>query len=177
MTFQIRTVGDPLELLSSIRVAVHQSDPLVVPSDVGTLAHRLDNVMATENMFARLSTLFGAVALLLTSIGLFGMLSYGVARRTKEFGVRLAMGARPSYVMRLVLQDGMTLVVIGIAIGIGGALVSVRYIAGHLFGLVPNNPFVIAGAAITVMAIAIVASLTPARRASRVVPVDALRYE
>jgi ABC-type antimicrobial peptide transport system permease subunit len=177
MTFQIRTPGDPLELLPSIRSTIHDVDPRVAIFDAGTLAERVDRMVATESLIARLASLFGGVALLLTSIGLFGVLSYSVARRTKEFGVRLSLGARPIQVTGLVMRDGLLFVIAGAAIGVASALFVFRYIAGLLFGLVPRNPGVILVSIAVIAVVAVIASLAPAHRASRVVPSDALRYE
>jgi predicted permease len=177
MVFQVRTQLDPGDVLPAIRVAVHEVDPQIALAQVGTLADHIDSAIATENTFARLSLLFGGIAVLLTAIGLFGILSYNVARRIKEFGIRLGLGSRRSRVVGVVLFGGLKLVVFGVVIGLAGAFFAARYVASILFGLKSSDPRVIGAAVAVVIVVGALASLAPAWRASRVQPLDALRYE
>ena len=113
----------------------------------------------------------------MASVGLFGLMSYSVARRTNEIGIRMALGAQRRDVLRLVMRESMMLVVAGVAIGLGGAIAASRLISNQLFGLAPTDPTAIAGAMIVMMFVSALAGYVPARRASRIDPLVALRYE
>jgi ABC-type antimicrobial peptide transport system permease subunit len=128
-------------------------------------------------MFAQACALFGALALLVASIGLFGLMSYSVARRTNEIGVRMALGAERHDVLRLVMRESMILVLIGVSFGLGGIALTARSIASLLFGLAPIDPMTIAGAVSVMVLLAGIAGYLPARRASLIDPMVALRYE
>jgi putative ABC transport system permease protein len=121
--------------------------------------------------------LFGGVAVLLAAVGIYGVISYRVALRTNEIGIRMALGARPRDVVRAVLGQGMTLVGIGILVGLGGAVSLSHVLQGLLFGVSPNDPIMLSGAALLLAAVALLACWLPARRAARVEPLVALRYE
>jgi len=122
-------------------------------------------------------TLFGGVAVLLAAVGIYGVLSYRVALRTSEIGIRMALGARPRDVVKTVLRQGMTLVAVGILLGLGGAVSLSHVLQGLLFGVSPNDPATLSGAALILAAVALLACWLPARRAARVEPLTALRYE
>jgi ABC-type antimicrobial peptide transport system permease subunit len=130
-----------------------------------------------ERLFATLSSFFGLLALALVSIGLYGVMSYTVARRTHEIGIRMALGAHSGDVLRMVMGESLLLVLIGLAIGMAGALAATRLIAGMLFEVTPNDPLTLALATLLMLAVAALAGWLPARRAARVDPMVALRQE
>ena len=177
MAFAVRTAGDPLTMISAIREAVRQIDPNLPLFRFTTLNAQAEERLAQERLFARLTSFFGLLALGLASIGLYGVMAYSVARRTHEIGVRMALGARAPDVVRMILWESMLLVVIGVLIGLGAALGSARFVSGMLYGLTPADPTTISLSALVMLAVAGLASYLPARRASRVDPMVALRYE
>jgi len=175
--FTVRYVGDPRGIVPEIRRAfaeVHSNLPV---TEVRTLAEQVDNTLVGDKLLARLSSFFGLLALLLASVGIYGVLSYAVARRTNEVGLRMALGARRSNVLWLVMRDVLALVAIGLAIGVPAALASERLISGLLYGIAPIDPLSLAAAAGILAVVAGVAAYLPARRASMVDPSTALRYE
>ena len=177
MSVLVRTAGDPMARLDAVREAVKAIDPNLPMASVSTQADQIENRLTQERMFATAYALLGGLALVLASIGLFGLMSYSVARRTNEIGVRMALGAARSDVAQLVMTESLRLVAVGIAIGIAIVLVAGRLVAAILFGLAPTDAATLA-AAIGVMAVvAVAASYLPARRASRVDPMVALRCE
>ncbi|MGA3079352.1 MAG: FtsX-like permease family protein, partial [Bryobacteraceae bacterium] len=137
----------------------------------------LDDNMRQERIIAQLSTVFGGVALLLAAIGLYGVLSYAVAQRTNEIGIRMALGAERGAVVRMVLRETAVLIAIGLAAGVPASLACARLIQSKLFGLKPADPVTLGGAVGIMIAVAIASGYLPARRASRVDPLIALRYE
>jgi putative ABC transport system permease protein len=130
-----------------------------------------------ERLIARLSGFFGLLALLLSCIGLYGLLSYEVARRTREIGIRLALGAQTADVLRLIIKQGIVLALVGAAAGIGVALAVTRYLAGILYDVHANDPVTMIAVAMLLALVALAACYIPARRAMRVDPIVALRYE
>jgi ABC-type antimicrobial peptide transport system permease subunit len=130
-----------------------------------------------DRMVAWLASAFGAVAACLAAIGLYGLISYTVARRTSEIGLRMALGASPASVLWLILRKSLTLVLVGVVLGTALALASTRLVASLLYGLNASNPLVFAAAIVLLGAVAVVASYVPARRATKVDPMVALRYE
>jgi ABC-type antimicrobial peptide transport system permease subunit len=137
----------------------------------------VDNSLAKDRVVARLSAAFGLLAMLLAAIGLYGVMTWTIARRTREIGVRMALGERPRGIFRLVLRDTLMMVTLGIAIGIPLALAATRLIRGLLFGVGAADPLVILAASILLIAVATLAGFLPARRAARVDPMIALRHE
>jgi ABC-type antimicrobial peptide transport system permease subunit len=144
---------------------------------VSTQTEQLEGRVAQERVFAQAYTLFGALAALLASVGLFGVLSYNVAGRTNEIGVRMALGAQTRDVLRMVLGEAMTLVAIGLAVGLIGAAAAGRVVASQLFGLAATDVATQLGAALLMIIVSAIAGYVPARRASRVDPMLALRWE
>jgi predicted permease len=177
VNFEVRTVGPPAGLGGAIREAVRSVDPNLPIVRMSTQAEQIDGRLNNERFFAQAYGLFGGLALLLASIGLFGLMSYGVARQTDEIGVRLALGAERRDVLALVMKESMTLIAIGAAIGLVVAGAATRLVKGFLFGLAPMDPVAIAAALITLIAVSAVAGYIPARRASRVDPMVALHHE
>ena len=177
LVYGLRTYGDPHILLTAARKAVLDFDPAIRVMRAGTLDEQIDTRLVNERMVAQLSAAFGALALLLAAVGLYGVLSYGVARRTNEIGIRMALGARGGKVVGMILGETAILVGIGLAIGIPVSLVCARLVESKLFGLKPTDPLIIGAALGILIAVALVAAYIPARRASRVDPLVALRYE
>jgi len=177
VTFELRTAGATASVMGAVREAVRQIDANLPVTDVSTQIEQVEKRFMQEKLFAQAYTLFGGLALLLASIGLFGLMSYSVSRRTNEIGIRMALGAQGQDVLRLVMRESMILVVIGIAVGLTIALASSRFVATLLFGLPPTDIMTM-GLAMTVMvAVSALAGYLPARRASRVDPMVALHYE
>jgi predicted permease len=176
-TFEVRTAGDPLVEIAAIREAVRQVDPALPLIDVTTQLEEVERRFLQEKVFAQAYTLFGGLALLVASVGLFGLMSYSVARRTNEIGIRMALGAARQDVLRLVMRESMILVAAGVAIGIGGAIAASRLVSNLLFGLAPTDPMTMAGAMTVMALVSAIAGYLPARRASRVDPMVALRDE
>jgi predicted permease len=176
-TFEVRTTANPLALADRVCHTVRDTDARVPVSNIRTMAVQVESTIVKERLMATISTFFGALALLLAAIGLYGIMAYAVARRTTEIGIRMALGAKRSTVQWMVLRDTFLLVVIGIAIGIPAALSLTRFAKSLLFGVEANDPLTIACASLLMLLIAVAAGYLPARRASRVDPMIALRYE
>ena len=175
--FTVRYSGDPRGLAQEIRrafAAVNNNLPI---TDVRTLAEQVDDTLIADKLVARLSSFFGLLALLLASIGIYGVLSYAVAGRTSEVGLRMALGAKRSNVVWLVMRDVLVLVVIGLAIGVPGAISLERLASGMFYGLAAVDAVTIAAAVSILALVAGVAAYLPARKASLVDPMTALRYE
>ena len=179
--FEVRTAGDPLAVVPAIRQAVREIDPSLPLFDVKSQVEQAQESLAKETMFARLSTLLGALALLLVAIGLYGTMSYIVVRRTAEIGVRMALGAQRASIVAMVLRDSLMLAAVGVALGIPAALGASRaartVLDQLLFGLAPNDPLTMGAAAAILVLVATAAGLLPARRASKVDPLVALQCE
>jgi predicted permease len=176
-TFEVRTAGHPLSVASAVRDVVRQVDPNLPIMNLMTEVDELEGRFTQERLFAQAYVLFGGLALLVASIGLFGVMSYSVARRTNEIGIRMTLGARTRDVMGLVMRESMALVAVGVAIGVAGAIAASRLIASLLFGLTPNDPLAMAGAMTVMLLVSALAGYLPARRASKVDPMVALRCE
>jgi ABC-type antimicrobial peptide transport system permease subunit len=177
VVFETRSMGDPAGVIGSIREAIRQIDPNLPMMDVSTQVEQIDRRLQQERIFAQAYSVFGGLALLLASIGLFGVMSYAVARRTNEIGVRMALGARGGDVLLMVMRESMVLVMSGLAIGLAGASVARRLIESQLFGLAATDIPTQAGATLVMVVVSALAGYLPARRASRVDPMVALRWE
>jgi ABC-type antimicrobial peptide transport system permease subunit len=177
MAVVVRTQGDPVALGPELRRQVHALDPTLAVYDVKTLAAHLGTALYPARAAATLLGLTGALALLLAAIGIYGVLSYLVSLRTREIGVRMALGARREDVVRLVVARGLRLASIGLAIGLGLALATTRFASFLLYGTSPLDPFTFASVVGLLVGTTLVATWTPARRAARVEPVVALREE
>lgn len=175
--FAIRTAGSPTALAADIRRTARDLDPLVAVSTVATMEQLLSNTMSRRRLYAVLLGIFATVAVALAVIGLFGMLSYAVAQRTREIGVRMALGAPRKNVLALVLRQSLLIAVAGITLGLAGAVGLTRYLSGMLFELTPLDPTTFVVAVALFAAVAALASLVPARRATRIDPVVAMRSE
>jgi predicted permease len=176
-SFELRTAADPQAILPAIREVVAQVNTNLPLFDVKTESQQIDRLLFQERLVARLSGFFGLLALVLASVGLYGLLSYEVSRRTREIGIRVALGAQAGSVLKLVLRQGIVLVVVGAAVGIGVALGVTRYLSSMLYDVHANDPLTIIAVAVLLTLVALAACYIPARRATRVDPLVALRYE
>jgi predicted permease len=172
----MRTATDPSAVISSARRIVRALDPNVPPV-FGTLAEISSLSLQSRRFNLLLLGVFAGTALLLAVAGLYGVMAYSVSRRTAELGTRIALGATPGNVLRLVLWQGLVTALIGVAIGIAGAVVLTRTLRSFLFGLSPTDPLTFAAVALLLMLVGLLACYVPARRAARVDPMEALRYE
>ena len=177
MNYEIRTFGEPGSVIQAARKAILAYDPAIPIGRTQPLVTMLDDNLRQERIIAQLSTVFGGLALLLAAIGLYGVLSYAVAQRTNEIGIRMALGAERGMVVRMVLRETAVLIAIGLAAGVPASLACARLIQSKLFGLKPADPVTLAAALGIMIAVAIASGYLPARRASRVDPLIALRYE
>ena len=177
MNVVVRTALDPNSLIPSVRNQIQSIDKSLPLFGIQTQADEADQKLGGERSLATLLSLFGTLALALASIGLYGTISYSVARRTKEVGVRMALGAQRREILTMVLRETLSLVVIGIAIGIPAAAAAMRLISSQLFGVTPTDPATISTATLLMIIVAGCAGYFPARRATKVDPMVALRYE
>ena len=177
MTYALRTSGDPLRHVNTVREIVRQADPRVPVTDVKTQAAQIDQTMNQEIIFARLCTVFAALALLIACVGLYGTMAYTVARRTSEIGIRMALGAQRGAVVWMVLRDVFVLAAAGLAIGVPSALGTSRLVESFLFEVKPNSPATIAFAVAVLLSAVLLAGYVPARKASRIDPMTAVRHE
>jgi predicted permease len=176
-SFELRTAADPQALLPAIRKTVAQLNANLPLFHVTTQSEQIDRLLFQERLVARLSAFFGLLALVLACIGLYGLLSYEVARRTREIGIRMALGAQMGDVLRLVVKQGIALAVVGAAVGVGVALGVTRYLTSMLYDVRANDPVTIVAVSVLLALVALAACYIPARRATRVDPIIALRYE
>ena len=177
VTFELRLKTAPESVLPAIRNAIASIDKDLPLIDVRTQTEQIDATLANERLFAALTGAFGVLALALACIGIYGIMAYTVARRTNEIGIRIALGAQTGQVLRMVLGEASWLAVFGIAIGLGCALWVTRFLSSLLYGLKPSDPGTLIVAALLLLATALAAGWTPAWRASRVQPMEALRHE
>jgi predicted permease len=177
VNIQIRTAGDPSSFTNSVRQTINGLDDKIPIFGVTTLEEQVHGTLKQDRLIAQLVSFFGALALILACIGLYGVMAHGVARRTNEIGIRMALGARGGNIAWMILRETLLLVVIGLAIGIPVAVFAARFISSQLFGLNPTDPAALIGAAVLLTLVALIAGYVPARRASRVNPLNALRYE
>jgi putative ABC transport system permease protein len=177
MQIAVRTTGDPKTYVSAIRSAIHEIDHDMPMSKVNTLDVLVDNSMGQRRLSAVLLGVFAGLALLLASIGIYGVMSYTVAQRTRELGVRVALGASRKSVLGLVMRQGMTITLIGVGIGLAGAFGLTRLIATQLFSVKATDPATFLTVTAVLVAVAVAATLVPALRATRIDPLAALREE
>ena len=175
VTLVLRTAMDPHGVAAAVRSAIWSIDPEVPP--MKTMEDVLDDSVAQRRFQMLVTSLFAFSALCLASLGIYGVVSYSVARRTNEMGIRLALGAGSADIRRMVLRQGLMPVWIGLALGMAAALAVGRLVASLLYGVTASDPAIMSGAAAVLLAVAAVACYLPARRATRVDPVRALRYE
>jgi predicted permease len=174
---QVQTAGDPGNLAAEVRRTLAEIDPNLPIVKVETIRQRLDIFTGKETLISQLSIFFSLLALLLACIGLYGVMTYNVVRRTNEIGVRMALGAQSSGVLWLVLKESLTLLGVGIVLGVPAALAATRLLQSQLFGIRSSDPVTVLSAVLIVAGTTMVAGYFPARRATRVDPMVALRYE
>ena len=177
MTVYVRTTLAPEQLFSAVRAKVREKDPGIPIYGMRTTEEQITNSLSIERLIASLSAVFGFLATLLATIGLYGVMAYTVARRTREIGIRMALGAAQGNVVWMVMKEVLVLVAIGVGLGLPAALGLTRLVRSQLFGIAPNDPWTLAGAATGLAVIACAAGYLSAIRASRVDPIVALRYE
>jgi predicted permease len=177
MVFELRVNGNPLALANTVRQIVHQVGPRVPIADMTTQTGRIDQTILPERNFARLCTCFGGLALLMACVGLYGTMSYAVARRTGEIGIRMALGATRRRVVWMILREVAALSAFGLVIGLAAAYQTTTFVKSFLFGVKPNDPLAIGGSVAILIACALLAGYLPAFRASHIDPMAALRNE
>jgi len=177
MSFVMRTPTDPGRLASALRDAVRAVDPTQPVSQIRLMSNMVNNSLAPRRFVVTVLGVFATMALAMALIGLYGVISYAVTQRTQELGVRMALGAQPAEILRLVLGQGMKLAGIGAAAGLVVSFAMSRFLRGELFHISPIDPLTFALMAAALVAAALLASYIPARRATRVDPMVALRYE
>lgn len=175
--FSIRTAVDPLQIVSAIRDIINRENSNLAMYRVATQSQQIERLVFFERLLARFSTMFGLLAMALACMGLYGLLSYEVTRRTREIGIRMAIGARRSNVVRLVVAHGIALAAVGSAVGIAASLGVSRLLTSTLYGVNPSDPLTLVLSAILLLLVALAACYLPAHRATRVDPLVALRYE
>jgi predicted permease len=175
--FCVRTRGNPLAVAGSIRQAVHEIDPEVEVTDLHTMGEMVNNQLRRERMLSQLASFFSLSALALACLGLYGILSYAVARRTREIGVRMALGAQRHNVLSAIIRQGMALTLLGCVLGVILALALTRVVSSLLYGVTPTDPLTFLVTVLLLGAAALLSCYLPARRAARIDPMEALRYE
>ncbi len=183
LTFEVRTAGDPGAAVSAVREAVHEVEGSLPLNSIKTQIEQADETLRMERLFAKLLTLFGVLAQQLAAIGLFGVMAYAVSQRTREIGIRMALGADRTDVLKMVLRQGMTLALLGVVVGLVGAYVLTKYLESQLdlksmlYGVQVSDPPTYGVIAVGLTLVTLVACYVPARRATKVDPMVALRYE
>jgi len=177
MTYALRTTGDPLSYVKMVRDTVHQADERIPVTKVRTQATEIDQTINQEIVFAKLCSAFAILALVIACVGLYGTMTYTVARRTPEIGIRMALGAQPVAVVWMVLREVLMLAAVGLAISVPTALGTSKFVESFLFGMKPNDPSSLILAMTTLLGAALLAGYVPARKASRIDPMIALRQD
>jgi putative ABC transport system permease protein len=178
LTLVVRTTtGEPEALGPAIRGAIHSLDKNIPLSEIQTMGHVVAEATGQSRFYLILLGAFATVALILAGVGIYGVMSYSVSRRTQEIGIRMALGAQGRDVLRLVVFQGISHALAGVAVGLAGALALSRLMAGLLYGTQPNDPATFAAVVLLLSGVAVAASYVPARRATKVDPMMALRYE
>jgi len=177
LTYQIRTHTSPEAIVPALRRVVHAADPALPLVNVRTQQDLIDSDLADERLLVSVTSTFGSLALVLASAGVYGLMAYSVAQRTKEIGIRMALGALPRQMLNMVLVEASSLSAAAIAIGVGASFIVTRFVKSMLFGIAPSDPPTLWGSAALLMIVALGASWIPARRAARVQPIEALRRD
>jgi putative ABC transport system permease protein len=173
----VRTTGNPLLLNQALREALAATDPLVPTGAVRSMDQVLARSLALRSFMMMLLSIFGGLALVLASVGIYGVISFAVSQRTREIGVRMALGARPADVLRMILREGLKLVAVGVVLGVAAALMLTRLLESMVYGVSVRDPLIFVLVNLLMVAVSLAACYVPARRATRVDPLVALRYE
>jgi ABC-type antimicrobial peptide transport system permease subunit len=177
MTYELRAAGDPMGLAAAVRQAVHEADPRIPVKAIQTQEQQIDSTISQERTFATLCACFAALAVAIACVGIYGMMAFGVARRTNELGIRMALGAARGRLLWMILREVLALCAAGLAIGIPLAFAGSRLIESFLFQMKARDPLTLWLAPAILIAAALAAGYGPAWRASRIDPWAALRDE
>jgi putative ABC transport system permease protein len=177
MIFVLRASGNPESLIPAVRHAVAEIDPNKPAADLRTVEEYLDRRVQYLRLYILLLGIFGAIAAVLAAIGIYGVMAYSVAERTREIGIRMALGAGAREVLKLVVRQALILIAIGLGLGLAGSFVLTRVIQTALYGVTPTDPATFTGVSLLLILVALLACLIPTRRAVRVDPTVALHYE
>jgi ABC-type antimicrobial peptide transport system permease subunit len=177
LTLHVKTTNEPNAVAEQLRAQLKALDPHLPLYNIKTLSTEIDESLVQERLVTWLSAAFGTLAMLLTALGLYGVLTFSVARRTREIGIRVALGAQRRDVFRLVIIRGVILVGVGVAIGVAASFGMSKFLSALLFGVAPNSIGILATVSGVLIAVALLACYLPARRATKVDPLTALRYE
>jgi ABC-type antimicrobial peptide transport system permease subunit len=177
MNVYVRTALSPSQMFTAIRGAIRDLDSTLPVYDLRTMDEQIDRSLVTERMIAMLSAVFGLIATILAAVGLYGVMAYSVSRKTREIGIRMALGAFGGTVVWMVMREVLVLIGGGVVAGVAAAIVLTRYVEAQLYGLTPNDPGTLTAAVALLIGVAALAGYVPALRASRVDPIRALRYE
>ena len=177
MNYIVRTAGNPLRLTTAVQRAVADIDSSKVPSGIRTVDQVLRDQGGGRRVYMLLLTIFGVIAGILAAVGIYGVMAYAVVQRTREIGIRMALGASSTNVVRLIVRQALLVVGIGLVLGLAGSFVCTRFIADELYGVTPTDPRTFLTVSAGVVIVAVIASLVPTLRAVRTDPTIALRYE
>jgi predicted permease len=176
-SYKIRTAMDPYTLIPAVRKILAAINPAIPMTDMKTQTKQIDESIARERCFAALAISMALLAVLLACIGLYGVMAYNVERRTNEIGIRMALGATACNVAWPILRSALVLAMIGIVVSVPVVFAVVRVVRSYLFGIAPHDPMTLAGAVVSLLTVTLLAAWLPARRAAKVDPMEALRYE
>jgi putative ABC transport system permease protein len=177
MTMVVRTAGDPLSMAATVEKEIHALDSNLPVARVQPMTQYFSEALARRRFSTLLLGIFGALALVLAAVGIYGVMAYSVAQRTHEIGIRVALGAQRNGILMLVVGQGLRFAFLGVVAGLSGAFVLTRWMASLLFGVTATDPVTFAAVTVVLMSIAVAACYVPARRAMKVDPMVALRYE
>jgi putative ABC transport system permease protein len=177
MTMVVRTQSDPATMARAVERQIWKVDPQLPVTKVETMKEVAADSFAARRFNMSLLSIFAVLALVLAAVGIYGVMSYAVTQRTQEIGIRMALGARTIDVLRLIIRNGMTLILIGVGIGLAGAVALTRLLTTLLFGVTPTDTLTFVAVSATLIIVALLACYLPARRATKVDPLVALRYE
>jgi len=177
VTLHVRVEGDPAPMIGALTREIHNIDPSLLVTNPRTMAAQIDRTLALDRLMTALTTLFGLLAVVLAAVGLYGVMAYTVAARTREIGIRMALGADRAHLLKLILGRSAAITAVGLLAGVPAALWASRAVGSFLFGLTATDASTYLTVGALLFAIALAATWIPARRASRVDPMVALRYE
>ena len=175
--FYVRTVQDPAAMLETMRRTMRELDPAVPPLQLRTVDTQVERSLGNQRFMSALSMVFSLLATLLAMVGLYGVMAYGVTRRTREIGVRMALGAVAPRVVWLIMREALTLIICGVTIALPAAWGLSRFVQSELYGVTPTDPLTVIAAVTVLTAVAMAAGMIPAMRAARIDPLQALRQD